>query len=289
MLSIKEYKAKLHSLKNTEKMTRTMKLVSASKLRQAHLAQGNARQYANKLTSLIARLAASVESASHPLLTPRSTVKTALVLIFTSDKGLCGGFNNNLNRKTAAWIKEKSGRYERIDVSFCGKRGFMFFKNRFPVKKHYEGSTIHPGFVQAKKIGEELRESFVSKEYDEIFLAYNRFHNPLTQTPVIKKILPIEPAELMDDVPAFSSDYIFEPGMAELLQALISDFFYFKIYYTLLENAAGEHGARMTAMDKASQNADELIDKYVLLRNRARQASITKELIEIVSGAEALK
>ena len=164
MLSIKEYKAKLHSLKNTEKMTRTMKLVSASKLRQAHLAQGNARQYANKLTSLIARLAASVESASHPLLTPRSTVKTALVLIFTSDKGLCGGFNNNLNRKTAAWIKEKSGRYERIDVSFCGKRGFMFFKNRTGVKTHYENVTAKPDFLNAIKIGEDLSRAFISGE-----------------------------------------------------------------------------------------------------------------------------
>ncbi|OGX06128.1 MAG: ATP synthase F1 subunit gamma [Omnitrophica WOR_2 bacterium GWA2_47_8] len=289
MPSLKEYKTKLHSLKNTAKMTRTMKLVAASKLRQTHRLQANAKRYAQQLTAFIGRLANSVESAAHPLLTVRPQVTNILVLVITSDKGLCGGFNNNLNRRVWAWINENKSKYQKVDMVFCGKKGFMFFKSRLTIKKHYENVTAKPNFIEAEKIGVELNKAFVAGEYDEVHIAYNRFNNPLSQTPIIEKILPIDAKSLGESKEILSAHYIFEPEKEELLKFLIPKYFYFRIYYALLENSAGEHGARMTAMDKASQNATDLIGKFTLLRNRARQASITKELIEIVSGAEALK
>jgi len=289
MPSLKEYKTKLNSLKNTEKMTRTMKLVSASKLRQVQHAQANAKLYAHELTQLIARLAASVESASHPLFSPRSEVKNVLVVLIESDRGLCGGFNNNLNKQVLFWMKANKSKYQKIDLSFCGKRGFMFFKNRGHVRRHYENVTAKPDFLNASKIAEDLSNAFLNHDCDEIYLAYNHYNSPLSQTPMIEELLPIESINLLKGEKPLSSDYIFEPEKDELLKFLIPRYFYFRIYYALLENSVGEHGARMTAMDKASQNTADLIDLYTLLRNRARQAAITKELIEIVSGAEALK
>ncbi len=289
MPTVKEYKNKLNSLKNIEKITRTMKLVAASKLRQALVNQTNAKNYATELVALMSRLAASTEHASHPLLKAHPTVKNILILILTSDRGLAGGFNNNLNKKIFAWIRENRRRFDRIDLSFCGKRGYIFFRSRGNVKTFYEGVTVKPDFLQASKIGEELMALYESGQYDEVYLAYNRFINPLSQLPVIEKFLPIEAQSILSHANPLTSDYIFEPNQPELLRVLIPRYFFFRLYYSFLENSAGEHGARMTAMDKASQNASELRDRYTLLRNRARQASITKELIEIVSGAEALK
>ncbi len=289
MPSLKEYKTKLQSLVNTKKVTKTMKLVSASKLRQVQSAQSKAKVYATELTGLIARLAASVEDASHVLLTPVPHVKNVLVLVITSDKGLCGGFNNNLCWQVFQWQKTKKEQLSRIDLSFCGKRGWMFFKSRLPIKTHYAGVTHKPLFSNAELIGKELMLTFVSGEYQEIYLAYNRFNNPLFQTPQIEKLLPIEPENLIKGGKVLEADYILEPSQMTLLDFLIPKYFYFRIFYALLENSAGEHGARMSAMDQATQSATDLIDKYTLLRNRARQAAITKELLEIVSGAEALK
>ncbi len=289
MPSLKEYKTKLNSLKNIGKITKTMKLVAASKLRSALTIQSNARAYAWELVQLISRLAASVDSAAHPLLENRPTVKSIQVLVLSSDKGLCGGFNNNLLRKIWTWSKEKQKTNLTVKMSFCGKRGWMFFRQKSKIEKFYENVTAKPDFLVATSIGEELSQQFLTHQVDEVYIAYNQFLNPLSQTPIIEKILPIDSNSLIKEGAALPSEYIFEPTQAELLKILIPRFLYFKIYYALLENSAGEHGARMTAMDKASQNAADLRQKYTLLRNRARQASITKELIEIVSGAEALK
>lgn len=289
MATIQEYKAKLKSLKNTEKMTETMKLVSASKLRQAHHAQSRAQHYARELTAMIARLAASVESASHPLLTAHEATKGILILVLSSDKGLCGGFNNALNRRVLGWLAEKKTVVPKVDVSCAGKRAYLFLRKRAALRKYYEDAVANPRFLKAEEIGEELSKLFLSEEYDEIYLAFNRFHSPLSQEPVLEKILPIEPGSLLTGGEAIPSDYIFEPEKSELLRLLVPKYLYFRLYYALLENSAGEHGARMTAMDKATKNAVDMIDRYTLLRNRARQAAITTELTEIVAGAEALK
>jgi F-type H+-transporting ATPase subunit gamma len=287
MPSIKDYNVKLASLKNTQKITKTMKMVSASKLRRAHEAQKNAKEYEGKLNLLIAGLLATLQGDSHPLLCPRPKVKKTLVLVFTSDRGLCGGFNNNLCRHVYNWILDKQRETQQVEVSCCGQRGHTFFRNRATVKSNYEDVTAKPKFYKAVEIGKKLVSCFMAHEYDEVYLARNIFKSALSQNPDIKKLLPVVSDEI-EHGEALPSQYIFEPMEKDLLEMLIPRTVYFRIYYSLLENSAGEHGARMTAMDNATNNANELIDKNTLIRNRARQAAITTELTEIVAGAEAL-
>lgn len=289
MLGIKEFNKKIGSLKNTRKMTKTMKMVSAAKFKRAHHAQLNALVYAKKLQELMSRVSSS-GSGGHPLMAPKKQVKNVLVVVFTSDKGLCGGFNNNLIRKTRLWLEERSKAGEKITLSFCGRRGHMAFRRSQEIGTYYENITLKPNFADALKVANDVSQAFMDGKCDEVYLCFNRFDGPITQVPVIEKLLPLQAETLgAKDVKPVVADYIYEPETEEMFQFLVPKFLNFKIFFTLLENAAGEHGARMSAMDKASSNTADLIDKYTLLRNRARQASITKELIEIISGAEALK
>lgn len=289
MSNIKEYNKKLKSLKNTQKITRTMKMVAASKLRRAQEAQTNAKLYARHLAGLTSRISATVKSSSHPYFVPREDVKNILILIITSDRGLCGAFNHNANKRVLKWLEENESRYESISLSFCGRRGYQFFKKRLPINKYYESIVAAPSFDGAEAIGADIEADFLSGKYDEIYTVYNQFLSPISQKTVFRKVLPIDPEELVDDEVDHPAEYIFEPEAEEMLKFLIPHYVYFEIYFSLLENAAGEHGARMSAMDNATKNASDMIDQYTLLRNRARQAAITTELTEIVAGAEAIK
>ena len=289
MSSKKQFDVKLKSLRNTEKMARTMKLVAMSKLYRSQENQRRAKAYAHSLQDLIRRLAATLETDAHALFTTRTPVQRVLILVLTSDKGLCGSFNNSLCKDVRIWIEQNKDKYQQIDMSFCGKRGWMFFRKGITVKNYYEGATVKPNFSIATQIGTDVSGNFLKGHYDEAYIAYNIYHSPLSQSATFEKILPIAKQELTSSAPKFSPQYIFEPRGKKLLEFLVPKYMHFKIYYALLENAAGEHAARMTAMDSASKNARDLIAHYTLLRNRARQAAITKELIEIVSGAEALK
>lgn len=289
MIGIREYNKKITSLKNTKKMTKTMKMVAASKFKRAHRAQSSALVYAKELTSLMNRLGQTNTEVSHPLAAKSKNIQNVLVLLMTSDKGLCGGFNNNLIRYVRSWMTQNQSVYKFIDFSFCGKRGHMAFRKSVSVIKNYEDVVAKPVFSHAVAIGADLAKAYASKQYDEIYIAYNHFNSPISQTPVIEKLLPFDSSVIKkEEKKAVNADYIFEPPAAELFGFLIPKYLNFKIYFCLLENAAGEHGSRMTAMDKATENTGELIDKYILRRNRARQAAITTELIEIISGAEAL-
>jgi F-type H+-transporting ATPase subunit gamma len=285
---MKEYNDKLQSLKNTSKMTKTMKMVSASKLRRAQESQKRAVDYDRRLKELVGRLAASVDASTHPLLQKRAEQKNVLLLVYTSDRGLCGGFNNNLIRMVTNWVGENRNLYDTITLSFLGKRGYGHFRNRETVGTHYEGVTASPAMHEAVDIGEALAREFLEGTYDAIYLAHNIFNSPLSQTPHMHPLLPFTSTAFLEGGDPIPHDYIFEPTQQELLNRLLPRILYFEIYFALLENAAGEHGARMTAMDSATSNAMDMIDRYTLLRNRARQAAITTELIEIVAGAEAL-
>ena len=289
MPSLKEYKAKLASLKNTRKMTKTMKMVSASKLYKTMDAQRKATAMAEQIKKTVSNLTNAIDPEVNPLLKKSEKPQRALVLIITSDKGLCAGFNNNLIKFVGRWISEPSQKAKEITFCTCGRRGHIFIRSRKKILRNFEGVTNKPGFHHAEEISALLREEFLSGNFDEVYLAYNHFINPISQKPELEKILPIEPSEIAATPGEIRADYILEPPREELLKWLLPMTVTFKIYYALLENAAGENGARMTAMDAATTNASKLIDLYTLLRNRARQAAITKELIEIISGAEALK
>lgn len=289
MPSLKEYKAKLASLNNTRKITKTMKMVAASRLNKAMDAQRKALAYSQKLKQMIGRLAASVESSAHPLLEVRPHVKNVLIIVVTSDKGLCGGFNNNLIKAVNRWLHHPTRAGQNVQFAFCGRRGWIAFRSRQKVFKNYENVTGRPQCADAVRIAKEACEAFLGGQFDEVHIAYNHFVNALSQKPVFDQLLPIFPHEVAAGDEKINTNMILEPAESELLALLIPKTVEFDIFFALLENAAGENGARMTAMDNATTNANQMITLYTLLRNRARQASITKELIEIVSGAEALK
>lgn len=291
MASIKEYNRKLSSLKNTVKITKTMKMVSASKLRRAQDSENKAKAYAHAVNNLIFRIAESVEQDMHPLLMPRDTVQNVLLLVFSSDKGLCGGFNNNLIKYVGSKQAEFEAAGKKVSMAFCGRRGHAAFADQVEVFKNYEGVTAAPHSRDATAISDELIAAFSEGQFDEVHMVYNHFVSPLSQVPQSDQLLPLPMATLEDHDPVEvikADDFIAEPALPELLTTLVPMLVVFKLFYALLENAAGEHGARMTAMDNATTNASKMIDDYTLLRNRARQAAITTELIEIIAGAEAL-
>ena len=290
MASIKEYNRKVISLKNTVKITKTMKMVSASKLRRAQEAENRAKAYAHEVNNLIYRIAGSVEQDMHPLLNPRKNANNVLLLVFSSDKGLCGGFNNNLIKFVQAKSDELEKNGKKVSLAFCGRRGHLYFSQRADVFKNYPGVTAAPQSRDATAIADDMVDAFSAGQFDEVHMVYNHFVSPLSQIPQIDQLIPL-PLNLLadhDQAEAIKEDdFIAEPPLGELLKYLIPMLVVFKVFYALLENAAGEHGARMAAMDNATTNANKMIDEYTLLRNRARQAAITTELIEIIAGAEA--
>jgi F-type H+-transporting ATPase subunit gamma len=288
MANLKELNVKITSLHNTQKLTKTMKLVAASKMRRAQQAQEHGRAYAERLEGILGGAAASHGRVTHPLLETRDTVRRALILFIVSDRGLCAGFNNNLCRYTARWIEDHKDEFQGIDMSFCGRRGHTFFRNRVPVRKVYEGATDRPRYETAATIADELMADFTGGDYDRVLIAYNRYRSTLSQVPTLEVLLPVTARESDTKAGATHNDYLFEPPAGELLAGLLPDALRFRVFEALLENAAGEHAARMTAMDSATRNAGDMIKLFTLKRNRERQAAITTELIEIVTGAESL-
>lgn len=288
MRSQKEYNLKLNRLRNTRKMTRTMKLVSMSKLIKAQDNQRKATRYIVLLTDLIDRLAGSLDVIDHPLFNSADNKNNAHIVLFTSDRGLCGSFNNALIRYVNEWLTQNAGGYDKVYFSFCGRRGQIFFNRTYPEFKNYSQISGKPTFIAGRQIGTDLCQGLITKEFKDVFIAYNHFHSPLSQTPTIVKLLPIEPKPLVGETRQINDNYLIEPGRDQLISFLVPKYINFRVFYTLLENAAGEHGSRMTAMESATRNTEDMISRLTLMRNRARQAAITAELIEIISGAEAL-
>ena len=284
MPSLKDIRKRISSVKNTQKITKAMKMVSAAKLRRAQDACLAARPYADKLTGLLNNVAARVGTAAHPLLQQRPEIQSIHVLLVTADRGLCGGYNANLIRKAASFI-EQQGK-ERIKVTFVGRRGFDHFKKRSVniVDKHIN-LFGGPDLALATELGEKLRREYAAGETDAVYVVYNQFRSALVQEPTVEQLLPIAPP---DDDAADATEYVYEPAADELLGRLLVQYVNVLIHRAFLEAIASEHGARMTAMDSATSNASDMIDRLTLDMNRARQAGITKELMEIVGGAEAL-
>ncbi len=287
MPNLKEIKRRIRSVKNTQQITKAMKLVSASKLRKAQLAILQARPYAIKMMDVLNHLAARCNSDLHPLLDMREGHRH-LLLIITSDKGLCGGFNGTIIRKTTQYLKDNAQNENSLIIA--GKKGNDVFRNRpVNIRQDIIGWTKDFGYLKARGIGENLAALFTEKKVDKVFIIYNEFKSVMQQEIVVEQLLPIVPEKLAHKDGTFVVDYIYEPDEEAILDELLKRYMTVEVYRAFLESSASEHGARMTAMDSATRNAGEMIDSLTLTYNKARQAYITKELIEIVNGAEALK
>lgn len=285
MLSLKEYNLRLNRLKNTRKMTRTMKMVSANKLRRAQEAQKHADVFTRHFQRVSDQIISLVDKRAHPYLIHHQAIKRVMVLVLTSDRGLCGAFNNALCRRVQLWMGERPQPAEGIALSFWGKRGVSFFQNRVEVKQVYPTTGHRPDFAEASRMGADMQAAFLSREADEVYLAYNSFESVLRQVPKIQRLLPMD----HDLSVKTQNDWLCEPVPGEILTLALPRLVDLRIFNAMLSSAAGEHAARMTAMENATRNADEVIDQNTLMRNRARQSAITRELIEIVAGAESLK
>jgi len=291
MASLRDIRKRIKSVKSTRQITKAMKMVSAAKLRKAQDAIMAARPYAQTLEALINELVSRVEpgSVSHPLLVERP-VKKAEVLLVTSDRGLAGGFNANVSKAAFRYLKDDGAKLEKTFITTVGKKGGDFLRARgFSVRKDWAGVTGKITYGVATEIAAEASKRFLDSEVDAVYLGYNEFVSAISQKVTFVRLLPFETSKKKATTGAATIDYKYEPSPQAVLDALVPQALNTRIFRALLESAASEHGARMTAMENATKNAGDMISRLTLFYNRTRQAAITKELMEIVSGAEALK
>jgi F-type H+-transporting ATPase subunit gamma len=288
MANLRAIRKRISSVKSTQQITRAMKMVSAAKLRRAQDGINAARPYARKMREVVTAVAGRAGADAHPLLTAREAKKLAL-LVVTSDRGLCGSFNSGLTRAVYRFLNEHRGEYEEITLFVVGRKGRDFFRRReVPIRKEYLGVLGSVSRNHAETVANDLIGGFVAGEFDEVRIAFNEFRSAITQTVRIEKMFPIA-LEASGEKGGDEVDYLYEPSRDEILATLLPKYVQTQIFRILLESVAGEHGARMTAMDSATNNSVDMISRLTLQMNRARQATITTELTEIVSGAEALK
>lgn len=287
MASLKSIKKRIVSVKNTRQITKAMKMVSAAKLRRAQENVVAARPYAQKMGEVLQSLAGNLEGDLHPLLQKRDAKKLLLIVV-TSDRGLCGGFNSNLCKAGERYIKEKQAEFEQISIMTVGRKGYEFLKNRHTVYKNFANMLAKPNYQAAAMLAQEVIEGYLAEEYDQVVMLFNSFRTVMSQDITFQQLLPIVPEEKVTADEA-GVEYIYEPSVDDLLTEILPKNIEVQIFKAMLESVAGEHGARMTAMDSASKNASEMIGKLTLQYNRARQAAITTELMEIISGAESIK
>ena len=285
MPNVLDIRRRIRSVRNTQQITKAMKMVSAAKLRRAQEAVLSARPYAGQILKVVRSLRARSETRPHPLLAEREEQKIQLVVI-TADKGLCGAFNANIVKAAEGFIRERGGK--SIDLFCVGRKGRDYFGKRTTPIGHQQVNLFHRvEFGHAREITGKLVSQFLSGERDAVYLLYNEFKSVIQQRIVVERLLPIPPMLLSSEQTPV--DYIYEQPAAEILNTLMPKHVEVQVFRALLESSAAEHGARMTAMDAATNNAVEMIESLTLTMNRARQAGITNEIIEVVSGAAALK
>lgn len=290
MGNLKEIRTRITSIESTQKITSSMKLVSAAKLRRAQTAIQNLRPYSQKLNEILNNLASSNTGTEQlPLFEQRKPEKVVVVVI-TSNKGLCGAFNSNIIKAANHLIEEKYAEQNRagnLQLICIGKKGNDQLGKHYPVAFSNEKMLDNPDFAELSAISDDLVMKFIHHEVDKVDIVYNQFLNAATQRVTVEEYLPVAPIEI-DGEQNVTSDYIIEPSADQLLQELIPKILRTQLYKTLSDSIASEHGARMTSMTKATDNATEILRELRLKYNNARQSSITNELIEIVSGANAL-
>ena len=286
MANLKEIRNRITSIKSTMQITSAMKMVSAAKLKKAQDAITAMRPYSSKLSELLQNLSATLDGDAGGAYATQREVSKVLLVAITSNRGLCGGFNSSITKKVVRTIEEKySG--TSVDILSIGKKGGDVLSKAHTIIASRNELFDDLTFDNVAIVAEELMEMYVDSAYDKIEIVYNQFKNAATQIPQVEQFLPIKPIEGGDE--NVNSDYIFEPTKEEIVEALIPKSLKTQLYKALRDSFASEHGARMTAMHKATDNATDLRDDLLLTYNKARQAAITNEILEIVGGAEALK
>jgi F-type H+-transporting ATPase subunit gamma len=288
MPSLRDIRRRISSVKNTQQITNAMKMVSAAKLQRAQDRVMATRPYSDRMAYVVEHLEARVKPSAHPLLTPREEGKTLLVML-TSDRGLCGGFNSNVQRRALEEIRELSASGE-VDVIAIGKKGrdFLGYRRIDILESYIEMFIRQVAYEQAKDIAVQLIKAFEEGGYRQVIVLYNKFNSAISQQVTALRLLPMSGLDDPDAEPQEAYDYLYEPSAPEVLDSLLRKQVEIQLFQIFQESFAGEHGARMTAMDSATSNASEMIASLTLTFNRARQAAITTELIEVVSGADAL-
>ncbi|WP_159949886.1 ATP synthase F1 subunit gamma [Polaribacter septentrionalilitoris] len=286
MANLKEIRNRITSIKSTMQITSAMKMVSAAKLKKAQDAITAMRPYSSKLTELLQNLSATLDSDAGGVYSTQREVSKVLLVVVTSNRGLCGGFNSSITKEVIKTVNEKYSKVE-VDLFAIGKKGGDVLSKQFNILDSRNDIFDDLTFDNVAAIADKLMSLFAEGTYDKIEVLYNQFKNAATQIPQVEQFLPIKPIEGGDES-AVNSDYIFEPSKEEIVEALIPKSLKTQLYKAIRDSFASEHGARMTAMHKATDNATELRDELLLTYNKARQAAITNEILEIVGGAEAL-
>lgn len=293
MPNLKELKNRISSVKSTRKITSAMKMVAASKLRRAQELAESSRVYADSLSFILSSLAGNTKNSSDlpEILTGRENSKISLLIINSSDRGLCGGFNSNLFRNAKKWISDQQGQGKSVKIMTVGKKASSFYKKTdLDIVASFEDLNSNDRQLQvSEEIKNKIMELFENNEIDEVSILFNKFVSAISQEPTYQSLIPLSNEETSEDESeANKAVFEFEPDKNELLEYLVPRNFLTQIYRSVLESSASEHAARMTSMDNATRNAGDMIDRLTLTYNRTRQAFITKELIEIISGAEAV-
>ena len=283
MPNLLDIRRRIRSVKNTQQLTKAMKTVAAARLRRAQERVFSARPYALQLRNVLGNLTVRIENIAHPLLDIRPEERILFVIV-TADRGLCGAFNSNIMRVAQSFMREHSG--QTLSLAMVGRKGRDFFRRRgFKIRSEFVNIFSRLDYGHAKDISENVVLAYSNAEVDAAYVVYNEFKSVIQQRVVVEKLLPLSRSELRETEP--QRDYIFEQPPQEIFNRLLPRYVEIQIYRALLESAASEHGARMASMDTASRNAGEMIDMLTLNMNRIRQAAITREIIEVVSGAGA--
>ena len=285
MANLKEIRSRITSVSSTMQITSAMKMVSAAKLKRAQDAITQMRPYANKLSELLQNLSSNLDSSDSSVYSKQREVNNVLIVAITSNRGLCGGFNANIIKKTKLIIEESYPKAKTSIISIGKKSSEHFKKNGYEVISTHDDLYNEISFSAVSKIAEEIMTVFLNGEYDKVYLVYNQFKNAATQNVMQESFLPVQNE---NDKTTQKTDYIFEPSQTKIVNSLIPKSLKTQLFKAILDSHASEHGARMTAMHKATDNASELKKDLTLTYNKARQAAITGEILEIVGGAEAL-
>jgi F-type H+-transporting ATPase subunit gamma len=293
---LKEVRERIKSVMGTQQITNAMKMVSAAKLRKAQNAIVQMRPYANRLNRMLSNILSNLDGDASTSFGVAREVKNALVVVVTSNRGLCGAFNTNINKEAVALIDGKYAKLRsegKVSVLFVGKKGYDYFRRRYRdlnfITDHIQ-LFDHLEYPQTSAVAQSFMEAFSSGQYDSIDIVYGQFKNAGTQFPTVERWLPVPKMEVKKGEKASKrADYIFEPDKIQLLETLVPSILQLQFHKCLLDTSASEHGARMTAMDKATENAEEMLKALKISYNKARQEAITTELGEIVGGAAALE